>query len=445
MSMPAAEFSMALPLLLALAQRARQAASLQELRFIMVNESHSLFPYRQAMLWDQEGKVVTLSGIAQAEAHAPFVLWLQGLLRERLAGLSEPCVLLPDDHDASLQQEWLEWLPPFLLLLPLTTPDRRLLAVLGLARDEPWRPEEVQLLQEVAGSYALSVAWWQHPSCWAKLGSTFWRPFARRGWLLVPLLMLLAFVPIRLSVLAPAELVARDPAVIRAPLDGIIDRVLVTPNQSVGEGELLIEMETSNARSKVEVARRALSTARSEYERSAQQGFSDGKAKAQLGVIAGRIEERQAELLLLADLLQRSRVKAPRSGRVVMDDPAEWVGRAVTVGEKLIAIADEQDTELEAWLAPEDRIPLPEAAALTLFLNVDPLHPLHARLRYITYEVLPRADGTLAYRLRAELTSSTQQQRLGLKGTVRIDGEPVAFAYWLLRRPLALIRQFLGV
>ena len=35
--------------------------------------------------------------------------------------------------------------------------------------------------------------------------------------------------------------------------------------------------------------------------------------------------------------------------------------------------------------------------------------------------------------------------RLGLRGTARIQGESVSIAYWLARRPLSVIRQFIGL
>jgi hypothetical protein len=34
---------------------------------------------------------------------------------------------------------------------------------------------------------------------------------------------------------------------------------------------------------------------------------------------------------------------------------------------------------------------------------------------------------------------------VGLKGTVQLSGERVPLAYWMLRRPLATIRQALGL
>lgn len=258
-------------------------------------------------------------------------------------------------------------------------------------------------------------------------------------------MLAVALFPVHLSVLAPGEVTARDPAVVRAPLEGVVDHVLVIPNQKVEAGQLLVELDTTAIRGKLEVAQKALQTARAEHEQAAQQAFFDMKAKAQLGVLNGRIEERRADIAYLSNQLARSKVTAPRAGVAVLDDPSEWIGRPVSVGERILAVADEHDTEVEAWLGPADVIDLPEGAPVTLFLNVDPLHPVYARLRYVGYESLMRPDGTVAHRVRAELPPGEDRPRLGLKGTARLDSYRVPLVYWLLRRPWAVVRQTLGL
>ena len=56
-----------LGLLAQLARRARHAATVEELAFLAVNETHGLMPYRQAALWQREaagaGRIVALSGV----------------------------------------------------------------------------------------------------------------------------------------------------------------------------------------------------------------------------------------------------------------------------------------------------------------------------------------------------------------------------------------------
>jgi hypothetical protein len=125
------------------------------------------------------------------------------------------------------------------------------------------------------------------------------------------------------------------------------------------------------------------------------------------------------------------------------DDPTEWIGRPVSLGERILRVARPGDVEVEAWVAVADAIPLQEAAAVTLHLNANPLSPVQAQLRYLSHDAVERPDGTYAYRLRAGLSAPTEH-RVGLKGTVRISGRWVPLVYWVMRRPWAAVRGFVG-
>src|ERR1700722_20749358 len=67
--------------LVQLVKRARHAATAPELAFVMVNETHGLVPYRQAVLWRREragqDRVLAISGGAVGGRNAPTTIWLQ--------------------------------------------------------------------------------------------------------------------------------------------------------------------------------------------------------------------------------------------------------------------------------------------------------------------------------------------------------------------------------
>jgi hypothetical protein len=433
-----------LPVVLGLGQRARRAASIEELTFVMVNETVAVAPYRQAVLWSAAGGVIAVSGVAVPERNAPFTIWLDRLLRPVGATLDSPTELEAIDFAGSQRDQWEEWLPACLLVIPLRAPDGNRLGLLGFARAQPWSEAETVFLGEIAETYALAWAWHGRLGAWQSLCARF-AGVRYRWWLIAAAVLAVGLAPVRLSVLAPGEVVARDPAAIRAPIEGVIDKVFILPNEHVADGQLLLEFDTTTVRGKLEVAQQALTTAKAEYEQAALQAFSDLKAKAQLGVLSGHIGERKADIGYLNGLLERSRIKAPRAGVAVLDDPSEWIGRPVSIGEKVLAVADEHDTELEGWLAPGDMIELPTDSPVILFLNVDPIHPIHAKLRYVAYESMLLPDGTLAHRLRATITDTGDKPRLGLKGTIRVDSHRVPLVYWLFRRPWAVLRQTFGI
>jgi hypothetical protein len=468
----------ALSALLDLSRLARRAGSEAELAFLLVNDSLQLQPYRQAALWREGRGIEALSGLVQPEAHAPYAQWLRALcvhLQQALPADGRPRPFTSLELPPALAQPWADWWPAHALWLPLPPEEAEATAGLGggqtpptapptrpapppsaalvLVRDEPWTEPEKVLLQEWTGIWW--HAWvalrrrprrtWLQP--WrtdpaAGTGSRhrwWWRP----GWWVTAALVALCFVPVRLSVLAPGELVPRNPMVVRAPLDGVIDAFHVQPNQDVTQGQALFGFDEALIRSRLRVAQQSLATAQAEYRQTAQQSLVDARVRPQLAALTGRIEEREAETAFLREQLQRSRVAAPQAGIALFDDPTQWIGKPVVVGERILRIAAPQDVEVEAWLPVGDAVKLEPGTPVQLFLNARPLEPVSATLRFMAHEAVQRPDGSHAYRLRASLTAPAGH-RVGLKGTARLEGETVPLIYWVVRRPLATVRAWIG-
>jgi hypothetical protein len=453
--------------LIELAQRARAAASANELAFLAVNDSRALAPYRQAALWLGSGGVHTLSGVVAVEANAPYAQWIDQLCRALAAAHKDGAPLAVDAAQLppAVAAAWDEWLPKAATWLPLpaldSAPDatRQALEPAGLllAGDLPLSPEQQALLAEWMDI-------WQHawraahpPARWslarmpARLRA-WWRGGAQpdqgrrlRRRLVVGLAVLAVLLfPVRLTVLAPGELVPANPATIRAPLDGVIADFAVRPNQVVAAGQPLFSFDQAPIGSRLDVAREGLATAQAEYRQAAQMMLNDPRAKGQLAALLGKMAEKQAQASFLEGQAQRSRVLAPLAGIALFDDPSEWIGRPVQTGERIMQVAAPTDVEIEAWVPIGDAIPLAEQAPLNLYLAASPLTPLSGTLRYMSHRATPRPDGSYAYRVRAKLDAAAGQ-RIGLKGTAKLAGERVPLIYWILRRPLASIRQFIAM
>jgi hypothetical protein len=192
------------------------------------------------------------------------------------------------------------------------------------------------------------------------------------------------------------------------------------------------------------LAQQALITAETDYRQTSQMALMDQKYKSQLALIMGKIEEKRAESDFLAEQLKRARVLAPQAGVVLMDDPSEWIGRPVSVGERILRIASQRDMEVEVWLPLGDAIALEQGASVTLYLNSSPLSPVSANVRYVAHDAVQRPEGNYAYRVRASLNEESQH-RVGLKGTAKLSAGWVLAGYWVFRRPLATLRSYLGM
>jgi pyruvate/2-oxoglutarate dehydrogenase complex dihydrolipoamide acyltransferase (E2) component len=238
--------------------------------------------------------------------------------------------------------------------------------------------------------------------------------------------------------------VAFQPTIVRAPFEGVVDHFEVQPNEQVEAGQVLLTLDPRAIENKLEVANKALAVAEAEYRQAAQQAVFDDKSRALLAVLKGRAEQRRADVTYNQSLLDRVKVTATRSGLALFDDPNTWIGKPVAIGERLIEIADPAQPEIEIWLPVADAITLSPGADVDFFLNIAPESPLRATLRQASYEASQSPGGLLGYRLKAKLSDPAHPPRIGLKGTAKVFGERVSLFYYLLRRPLAAARQFVG-
>lgn len=437
-----------------LGARARAAASEQELAFTVVNETLSLMPYRQAALWrgPAPGVVSAVSGLPQTDQGTPYVQWLTGVSRALARAAGTPAaggvgLRAFTSHDlppeaAPLAEEWAAWWPAHGLWVPLADRAGQPLGALLFARDTVWTPTERALLAE------LSLAWSHafvafHPRAplntrlraWLKPGRALRRVLAG--------LALVCVLPVPLSVLAPAEVTPRDPFVVRAPLDGVIDRLYVQPNQRVEPGTPLLALEATTLQSRYDVARKDYDTAQEEYRQTAQRAVTEDKDRLDMALRKGKLEDSAVELEYSAQQLARIKVSANRAGVAVFADANDLNGRAVAVGEKVLAIADPAAVEVTAWLPVADNVDVRPGGTLTLYPKSSPLDAYDATIATVAYRAEPTPEGVLAYRVKARLAAGAHPP-LGSMGTARLHGRWVPLAYYVLRRPLTLARQWLG-
>ena len=152
--------------LLEMGRRARNAASADELAFMLVNGSHSLTPYRQAALWWSDTGVQALSGVIQPDQNAPYVDWLKQVFKARAALPDAPVRISPAELPEAVGQAWADWLPAHAVLLPLPGPK---VGAFLMARDTEWTDGDLALQQEWCQT-------WLHAwrACTAPKGKPVW-------------------------------------------------------------------------------------------------------------------------------------------------------------------------------------------------------------------------------------------------------------------------------
>jgi multidrug resistance efflux pump len=439
-----------LALLYQLAGRAREASREQTLAFTILNETLALIPYRQAAWWrgPSPGAVAAVSGLPQSDPGAPYVQWLGTLCRTLARGgkhgadHNSPDPFTAQDIPEDVAAEWAAWLPAQALWLPLRNRTGSLLGGLVFAREEAWTPIELTLFAELARIWAHAFGAFDPRPSWTLRARSWLRPTRRQRWVLIALAAM-CVLPVQLSVLAPAEVTAKDPFVVRAPLDGVIDRLYVQPNQPVFPGTQLLALDATTLQSRYALARKDFDAAQEEYRQVAQLAVTEDKDRLEMTLRKGKVDESQVELDYTANQLARVRLTAARSGVAVFADPNDWTGKAVSIGEKIMLLADPAHVELTVWLPVADNIDVKPGGALTLYPKSSPISSYEARIDSISYRAEPTPEGVVAYRIKATFSGNVHPV-LGTMGTARTHGHRVPLIYYVLRRPLTLARQWLG-
>ena len=466
--------------------RARAANTPAELAFSIANDSFGLLGFRQAFVMAGSGKqarLFTLSGLAVPAEDSPYLIWLrrswswmQDQLDSKAGWLPSPALATtdtpsePNSPAASIkppaeeapeaaQQDtqpkappptevidgWLEWWPEGLFAVPLRQRDGVILAWAGFLMEQEPSALQKQALAHLATLWGYS---------WEMLGGKprlslreRWQGLGRKRHAIWAALAIICLFPVRQSALAPAEIVALDATTIASPLDGVVKTFHVRPSQPIKAGDLLMSLDDTTLRNRLEVATQSVAVADAEWMAASQKAFDNFQSKGELTQLQGRAQEKRAELAAVQSQLTRIEVRAPHDGIAVFGSADDWLGRPVVTGERIMQVANPKSAGVLIYLPVADALVLDEKAAVKLFLTVKPLSPLSATVTETSYQASLSPDNVSSYRLRATLDEgqSLDDTRIGLHGTAKISGGWVVLSYYLLHRPLATAREWSGL
>lgn len=427
---------------LQLAARARDAGR-EELPFVIVNETVRAVAYDQAVLWDaRTERVVALSGAARLEAGAPYVLLLERLYRSVVSsGKRDEVQKIGPEAVKGDEEGAKAWLAPHLLWWPLRVRGNTV-AILMLGRRTAWQDNEQPLLNVLCGSYGQAWELARARLAPVKLGG---RRKIKRIAIAAAIALLVGagLVPVRSSAIAPADVVAETPAFVRAPFAGVVDAIEVAPNAQVKTGQLIVRLERRQLDAEYKVAAKVLETATAQFRQTSQEAITDPRAREQLATLRARLDEARADFDYRQARLARADILSPADGIAVFNDPAEWIGKPVEVGERILQVSPPTSSRIEIELPVTEATSLEEGAEVTFFSNLTPDRPVTGKVVFVSYATTVTPSGVLAYTARADLAGGADL-RLGLKGTAKIFGPPRPLAVWLLRRPLAYLRQLVA-
>ena len=93
----------------------------------------------------------------------------------------------------------------------------------------------------------------------------------------------------------------------------------------------------------------------------------------------------------------------------------------------------------------KDSLVIAPDSKVKVFLDIDPLSSIEAKIDRTAYKPEITPEGVLAYKVVASLTEDLENKpRIGLRGTARIYGDEVTIFYYLFRTPINILRQWIG-
>ncbi|MCY1517423.1 hypothetical protein D9M68_521040 [compost metagenome] len=239
---------------------------------------------------------------------------------------------------------------------------------------------------------------------------------------LLALLALLA-LPWRSSVVVPALLEASRTTALHAPLAARLKQLHVVDSQVVGQGDLLLELESPDLDSRQVIVRREIDILQLQLRRQA--GRSETAADA--GILEQRLAEAVAEYRGLAAQRERLQLRAPQAGVVRDLQPDLTPGRWLSPADALARVV-EPGLRLRGYLAEEELWRV-EPGAEGRFIADDPARPaLPVRLDEV--------DATGVAFLDLEALSSDQHGPIAVRRDAQRRAEPVQGQYGVRLSPL---------
>ncbi|SEM62686.1 putative peptide zinc metalloprotease protein [Pseudomonas sp. ok272] len=185
---------------------------------------------------------------------------------------------------------------------------------------------------------------------------------------LVVMVLLLA-VPWRSAVEVPSMLEAGRVSTLHAPVAARVKQVNVSDGQWVGQGDVLIELESPDLDSRQAIVRREIQVQQLQMRRQA----SRSETAADAGIVEQRLAEAVAEYRGLVAQRERLLIRAPQTGKVRDLLPQLIAGRWLSPKEPLVRVVEE-GARLRGYLA-EAELWRVAPGAHGRFIAEDPMRP----------------------------------------------------------------------
>ncbi len=424
-----------------------------ELFYSIVNQTIEIIPYEQAILfgidYSSKLKVEAISNIVSVDSTSPFVQYTLDLANNLLnLYITEEVKLInQNDLQKDIKEQIKEYSPKNIVWIPLKTIKNNIEVefYLVLLRNEIFTQKEIELLNYLASSYKYFLFATKRDSFSTKLKNMkFNNKYFKYALIAIFLAM---FIPIKMSVLAPCEIQAKNPYVVTSPIDGSIDEIKVNSNEHIEKEKLIIKIKDIDLINTYEIAKKKLDTVQAELHSMKQAGFYDADKKSQINRLESEVKLKEAELNYSKSLLQKTDIYSKAQGIVIVDNPNEWKGKPVITGEKILLIANPNEIEIKIMLSVKDALFLEENADVKIFLDNKIFETWGAKISQISYKPQVTPENIVSYKIIANFNDLKENEnipKIGLRGTAKIYSQEVSLFFYLFRKPITTLRQLVA-
>lgn len=440
--------------LLQLEHNCRNCENIKELYFQIVNETRNIVPYSQGVLLttDLKGKykVVGISDISVVDSTSPYVQWIENVVEDLNVNPKSKDIFVVEAKNDLKEVNYkslFEFTPSNILFIPLNTTKENsdINYVFLLFRENGWLENDILMLKHLSSSLAYFLFAMRNCGFFQTLKKiSFKNRYFKIALILIIALM---FLPVRLSVLAPLEVDAKNPYVVTSPLNGVIEEVKIFPNDKIEKEQLIVQFDDVDFKNNYLVAKRTLDVTNAELFSTKQSSFLDPKQKSQISQLENQVKLKEAELNFAKEQLDKTKIYAKEEGIAIINNPNDWKGKPVNTGERIFLIANPNSIELKIMLPVSDAIFLEENAIVKAFFDNDPTNSWKAKVKYISYKPELTEQNVLSYKIIAQFDDINENgyiPSIGLRGTAKIYSKQVSLFFYLFRKPVTATRQWIG-
>ena len=449
--------------LITLLKNARHKNKKTELEFLMVNQTFNLTPYSNCVYWEyQKNKLIikNISGLVQIDTDGPYTLWLNRVIKNYIRqnkkhlftqgenenpqiSFSKLKQITKEDCEQSDQEDWNKWVTNNAFLMIMCNDQDQIIGGLWLDKEKDFNVLEKAIFEDLGDGYAHALQSFNNKKN-IRGASGFSISGLKIKFFFLGLLLLM-FIPVRMSATAPAEVIAKKPISITIPFDGVIDKVEVSPGQEVIAGDVLVRMDSTLLENKVSLTSGELRAAQISLQKTERESMKDRSKLAEIAILKAQLAQKTIEVEFAKEMLQLSDITAERNGVVIFDEVNSLKGKPVQTGEKVMQLANLNDHELMIRIPVSSMIRINEDVPAKFFLNVNPFASQKIEYESVGYQASQDSGGLLTYKVRGRFINPEEKIRIGWTGTGKVYGERTILGINLLRRPITTLRRKLGV